>query len=247
MINRRLIAFFLWYDIIGESMKFIQYVLAWLITFILIIIVLISSFNLAIYGDSQYHFFEYEYKKYEIDDKLNLEMPIIMDVTDHILNYLRGNEDNLSYILEDERDFFNEQDLFHMQDVREIFITVFNFNWFLIISFIILLLIFIYIKGDWKKDLPNFYFINLLLFLIFLSVVTILSIINFKEVFYFLHEILFDNNLWMFQSQNDLMIHLFPLEFFKDFSIRIGIIFLIILFFVTYFFIKWRKIIKNNK
>ena len=142
-------------------MKFIQHFLAWLITFILIIIVLISSFKVAIYGDSQYHFFENEYKKYEIDDKLNLEMPIIMDITDHILNYLRGNEDNLSYILDDGRDSFNEQDLFHMQDVREIFITVFNFNWFLIISFIILLLIFIYIKGDWKNILPNFYFLNL--------------------------------------------------------------------------------------
>lgn len=227
-------------------MKIIQYILTWLITFILIIIVLISSFNLAIYGDSQYHFFEYEYKKYEIDDKLNLEMPIIMDVTDHILNYLRGNEDNLSYILEDERDFFNEQDLFHMQDVREIFITVFNFNWFLIISFIILLLIFIYIKGDWKNILPNFYFINLFLFFIVSLIVFIFCLVDFEGMFYFFHSILFDNNLWLFQPQSDLMIQLFPLEFFKDFGVRLVMIFIVFIFLLTLFFIKWKRIVKNK-
>ena len=246
MINRRLIAFFLWYDIIGESMKFIQYVLALIITFILIIIVLISSFNLAIYGDSQYHFFENEYIKYEIADKLDLEIPIIMDITDHILNYLRGNEDNLSYILEDGRDFFNEQDLFHMQDVREIFITVFNFNWFLIISLIILLLIFIYIKGDWKNILPNLYFINLFLFFIISSVIFILCLVVFKEMFYFFHSILFDNNLWLFQPQSDLMIQLFPLEFFKDFGVRLVMIFIVFIFLLTLFFIKWKRIVKNK-
>ena len=169
-----------------------------------------------------------------------------MDITDHILNYLRGNEDNLSYILEDGRDFFNEQDLFHMQDVREIFITVFNFNWFLIISLIILLLIFVYIKGDWKNILPNFYFINLFLFFIVSLIVFIFCLVDFEGMFYFFHSILFDNNLWLFQPQSDLMIQLFPLEFFKDFGVRLVMIFIVFIFLLTLFFIKWKRIVKNK-
>ena len=46
---------------------------------------------------------------------------------------------------------------------------------------------------------------------------------NFNKYFVIFHEIFFDNDLWQFNPETDLMIRMLPEGLFADFAARIGI------------------------
>ena len=99
--------------------KWLHKILAILPSISLIVILLISSFEIGAYGD--WDFYEKEYEKYKVADELYMEMPDIMKVTKFMMSYLRGNEKKLSIETEVEgniQDFFNEKDRLHMADVQ---------------------------------------------------------------------------------------------------------------------------------
>ena len=59
-------------------MKKLQCFLAVLAMFLVIIGVLVTSFEIVIYGDPQYQFYEKEYRKYEVADSLDMELEDVM-------------------------------------------------------------------------------------------------------------------------------------------------------------------------
>ena len=93
--------------------------------FLLVVSLLLTSFQIAIYGDSKYHFYEEEYRKYRVTESLGMELSDVMTVTDHMMDYLIGREEKLSIETDVDgkrQDFFNEQDRLHMADVKNLFL-----------------------------------------------------------------------------------------------------------------------------
>ena len=85
---------------------------------------LIFSIWLAVYGDSNYRFYKKEYQRYEVTEDLDMSIDHVMYVTEHMMNYLIGKEEELSVVTTvegREQDFFNERDRLHMRDVRNLF------------------------------------------------------------------------------------------------------------------------------
>ena len=58
--------------------------------FLFILSLLITSFKLVIYGDSEYRFYEKLYTKYNVTESLNMKMEDVMEVTDYMMAYLIG-------------------------------------------------------------------------------------------------------------------------------------------------------------
>ena len=63
-------------------MKKLHHVLAVAAMLLLVLALLLTSFQLAIYGDPDYRFYEREYAKYNVTESLDMEMEDVMDVTD---------------------------------------------------------------------------------------------------------------------------------------------------------------------
>ena len=101
------------YDTMGMEVlgvKRIDKIMALVAMFLLIIAILLTSFQVAIYGDSEYKFYEKEYAKYNVTASLHMEMEDVMKVTDHMMDYLIGKEEELSIVTMvegKEQDFFN--------------------------------------------------------------------------------------------------------------------------------------------
>ena len=124
----------------------------------LILILLLSAFEMAAYGD--FGFYEKEYEKYEIQNTLPMEMDDIMDVTKKMMAYLKGDREELSVmtIIGGERqDFFNEQDRFHMGEVRDLFLAGFALRKIAVVVLVISVAILFFLKADWKRILPKAY------------------------------------------------------------------------------------------
>ena len=219
--------------------------------FLLIIAMLLTSFQLVIYGDPEYRFYEKEYEKYTVTEALNMKIVDVMKVTDHMMAYLIGKEDELSIVTEVDgqtQDFFNEQDRLHMADVRNLFLGGLKLRTVCLIVFLVLLVLLIARKEDWKHLLPKAYFIAVGVFLALIAFLAVAFSIDFTKCFTIFHQIFFTNDLWLFDEDTDYMIRMLPEEFFSDMVIRIGMSFVGMLLLLLIMFLIWnRKVKKNDK
>ena len=206
-------------------MKQIQKISAVIMMFLLIGVLLLTSFQAAIYGDSQYRFYEREYKKYQVADSLNMTMDNIMDVTDQMMAYLIGNKAELSVITDvdgETQDFFNEQDRFHMGEVKDLFLGGLKIRNIMLVAVLLILILLAAWKADLIKLLPRAYFVTLGITGVITVVLGGLFASDFDKYFRIFHEIFFDNDQWMFDPATDYMIRMLPEGFFYDFVFRIG-------------------------
>ncbi|MDO4313119.1 MAG: TIGR01906 family membrane protein [Eubacteriales bacterium] len=206
-------------------MKKIRNLLGVAAMMLLVAALLLTSFQMAIYGDREYRFYQREYEKYQVAESLNMEMEDIMDVTDQMMAYLIGQKEELSVITKVDgrtQDFFNEQDRFHMGEVRNLFLGGLRLrNYFLIITAALIILLALW-KAELGRILPAAYFTALGIFGVLTAVLGGLIASDFNKYFTIFHEIFFDNDLWIFDPATDYMIRMLPEGFFYDFVIRIG-------------------------
>lgn len=222
-----------------------QKLLAAAFMFLLILVVLITSFQMAIYGDPEYKFYRKEYAKYNVTADLYMQMDDVMDVTDHMMAYLIGEEEELSVMTNVEgrdQDFFNEQDRLHMADVKNLFLGGLKLRTICLTGMILLLIIMIRSKASLSRMLPKAYFTALGVFIAVVAFLGIAFTVDFTGCFTIFHKIFFTNDLWMFDPAQDYMIRMLPEGFFADMVLRIGEIFIIMLIVLWAGFIGWRRI-----
>lgn len=205
-------------------MKVIEKIVSVFAAASLIIVLLISVAEAAIYMDFTYY--QKEYEKYEVLDDLQMSMDDVMDVTHKMMEYLRGDRDELSVITNVggiKQDFFNEQDRFHMGEVRDIFCKALEIRRIAAALLIGCMLILLGRKADWKRYVSVSYLWIAGILASVTGILVVLMIRNFNQCFVIFHEIFFDNDLWMFDPETDYMIRMLPEGFFADFAARIGV------------------------
>ena len=209
-------------------MKTIQRAAAFIAMFCVIIAMLITSFQIAIYGDPDYRFYQKEYEKYQVTESLYMDMEDVMEVTSYMMDYLIGKEEVLSIETEVEgrtQDFFNEQDRLHMEDVKNLFLGGLKLRTVMLLLAAVLVLFLILTKADLKKMLTGAYFAALGVFAILIAGLLVSFAVDFTASFTVFHEIFFTNDLWMFDPAEDYMIRMLPEGFFYDMVMRIGAFF----------------------
>ena len=215
-------------------MKKIQWIAGMLLAFSIMAVLLITSFEVAMYAD--FGVYEREYEKYDVLSELDMTMDDTMHVTREMMAYLRGDRDELSVITTvegKEKDFFNEQDRFHMAEVRDLFIGGLDIRLGAAAAAVLCLLFLFISRADWKKIIPRCYQVALAIVGVLAILLGIACAVDFNAVFVEFHHIFFDNDLWLFDPAEDYMIRMLPEGLFADMVARIGILFvgsLLILF-----------------
>ncbi len=169
----------------------------------------------------------------------------------HLMRYLIGKERDLQIEVEIDgkiSPFFNEQDIFHMGEVRDIFIGLLRLRnvLFLMIS-AILVLLFTAFKHHMNAVFKTAYRSIFILFFIQM-IVGLLSWTDFDRAFILFHKIVFNNDKWLFDPETDLMINILPQELFFESAVLIIILYLVsmlIEIFVFYLLSKAKKVDYN--
>ena len=217
----------------------------------MLIILLISSFEIGAYSD--FAWYEKEYAKYNVLDDLEMEMSDVMHVTEEMMAYLRGNRKNLvvdTVVDGKEREFFNEREKAHMVDVKNLFV---GGLWLRRGAILVLGVIFVVLfatKADWKRLLPKSFLIGMGSFIGVTLGAGLLFMSDFNKYFTIFHEIFFTNDLWLLDPDTDLLIRMLPEGFFLDMVLRIGYIFvslMAVLLFISVLGLRRDKIRKTNK
>ena len=204
-------------------MKLLHKVLGILCGFALMIILLITSIEAVTYWTPGYY--EKEYAKYGVLNDVHMEMDDLLDVTDEMMAYLRGSQEDLhvpTIVDGQPREFFNDREIAHMEDVRGLFLgglALRRISLGLIVACVLLLLL---LKADIRRVLPKMICIGSALFFAVLAVLAGIISTDFNQYFIMFHHIFFNNDLWMLNPDTDLLINIVPEPFFMDTAARIA-------------------------
>lgn len=223
----------------GKIKKILQWIVGVIFSLLIIFVILISSFEIVLYSDMS--IYRKEYEKYEVLDELDMTMEDAMYVTREMMDYLRGNGETLSVITEVEgkrQDFFNEQDRFHMEEVRDIFVGGLRWRTASLVAAIVCLILLYISRADLRKILSQTYWAAMGIVLIPTAGIGIAAAVDFNSAFVRFHHIFFDNDLWLFDPAEDFMIRMLPEGLFYDMAFRVGSLFagvLAVLFLLSIF------------
>lgn len=218
------------------NLKVTGWILGLICTFSLIVMVLITSIEFVIYDSEGY--FEKQYKKYNVADVVKMEMDDLLTVTDEMMGYLKGKQDDLTIMTKiagEEREFFNEKEKAHMVDVKKLFLGAIHIRRIAAVAVLFSIMALILMKYDYKRILFRSFQIGSGIFFILAAVISLIVSTDFTKYFTVFHEIFFTNDLWMLDPNVDLLVNIVPEPFFIDTAIYICSLFttIIIILLVT--------------
>jgi len=162
----------------------------------LTLLIILSNFYFLVFNENFY------LKQAEKQNTLQYKENYI-----NIINYLKNNEPLKN---------FNEKEVLHMKDVKNIIQNTIYLLYLSIISSLTIIFYFIY-KKQYKKINSSLKYssITTIAFLLIFSAITLMS---FEKSFIYFHKIFFTNDLWILNPVTDLLINLLPQQFFINFT-----------------------------
>lgn len=225
-------------------MKLLSHIFGILCAFCLMIIFLITSVEAVVYWTPGY--FEKEYEKYQVPETVHMEMDDLLEVTDEMMAYLRGEREDLHIMTTVDgqtREFFNDREIAHMEDVQDLFLGAITLRRILLATAVLCVILMAVLKADLKKLLPKCLCMGSGLFFLLAAGLGILISTDFTKYFIIFHKIFFRNDLWILDPSTDLLINIVPEPFFSDTALRIGITFggMVVLLLAVCAFILFRQ------
>lgn len=225
-------------------MKLLSHIFGILCAFCLMIIFLITSVEAVVYWTPGY--FEKEYEKYQVPETVHMEMDDLLEVTDEMMAYLRGEREDLHIMTTVDgqaREFFNDREIAHMEDVQGLFLGAITLRRILLATAVLCVILMAVLKADLKKLLPKCLCMGSGLFFLLAAELGILISTDFTKYFIIFHKIFFRNDLWILDPSTDLLINIVPEPFFSDTALRIGITFggMVVLLLAVCAFILFRQ------
>ena len=199
-------------------MKYIHRTAGIITAFCLMIILFITSVEAVVYWTPGY--FEKEYAKYNVLDSLpSMTMDDLLHVTDEMMDYLRGDRDDLHVTTTmggEQREFFNEREIAHMEDVRSLFLKALSIRRICLVLGAGLLILMAATKARMGRVLPPFLCMGTGLFFALITVLGLIISTDFTKYFIMFHHIFFTNDLWILDPATDMLINIVPEGFFMD-------------------------------
>lgn len=205
-----------------------------LCAFLLMGVFLITAIEAVVYWTPGY--FEKEYTKYNVlNDLPEMTMDDLLTVTEEMMSYLRDNREDLHVFTnmgDEYREFFNEREIAHMVDVKELFmggLWIRRIGLLFTAAFALGLLFWSRDHADRKQMIKTKVPYALCLgtgifFALALAIAGLVST-NFHKYFFIFHYIFFDNDLWILNPATDMLINIVPEPFFVDTAVRIALAF----------------------
>lgn len=193
-----------------------------------LIVILFTSMQFVCYHD--YSFYQKEYEKYNVLANLPEGVPMtgensLMTVTEHMMKYLIGDKDTPDLQIQIEtadglRDFFCERDLLHMYDCKVLVRKAVQLRYICIMLVIFLLVYgrFAIVRETkaWLRATGKGLLIGSAVFFGLAALLAVYMLANFSTAFVRFHLIFFDNDLWLLDPAESLLINILPEEFFFD-------------------------------
>lgn len=184
-------------------------------------------------------FFSWHYNRAETAAEIGIEPDELMRITRELLDYMRGRRDTLHGITAEVRgrdelasraygeNFFTAREITHMYDVRDLYDRLFMVRNIALFSLIALVLGLFYIREKPLYRLSRCSREVLAGFFALMLALGVLISLDFRRSWDIFHYIFFRHDVdqtWRLRQFVDLMINMFPLDFFLNISIFVAVL-----------------------
>ena len=178
------------------------------------------------------YIYEYNLNFYPITERTSLEIEEIREINSQIKNYFFDETEFL------EVSIFNEKEIFHMKDVKDIINNLFLYGKLSSVVFVIITLICV---KKYKVRIYSVFKASSIVYSAMLLSLAIGFLISFNKLFIIFHEIAFSNDLWKLNINEDYLLMMYPENFFRDIALLILIFSISINFFLFFAFKSLKK------
>lgn len=195
-----------------------------------------SLFLIIILGSIFFHsfnrsYYKVQYEKLNTAETMGISSNELSTGTGVLLDYIVDHRDNLDYELDSGVPFFNQREIDHMVDVKDLYLGA---RIVLIISIVVFIVLGIIYSLDGLKSLLFIFRESFrhafVLFGLILILIGAYALIDFNGFWTNFHHLFFRNDLWLLNPATDRLIQMVPLPFFTQlvFSILFTILLLVI-------------------
>ncbi len=178
------------------------------------------------------YIYEYNLNSYPITERTSLEIEEIREINTQIKNYFFDETEFL------EVSIFNEKEIYHMKDVKDIINNLFLYGKLSSVVFVIISLICV---KKYKVRIYSVFKASSIVYSAILLALAIGFLISFNKLFIIFHEIAFSNDLWKLNINEDYLLMMYPENFFRDIALLILIFSISINFFLFFAFKSLKK------
>ena len=178
------------------------------------------------------YIYEYNLNFYPITERTSLEIEEVREINSQIKNYFFDETEFL------EVSIFNEKEIYHMKDVKDIINNLFLYGKLSSVVFVIIALICV---KKYKVRIYSVFKASSIVYSAMLLALAIGFLISFNKLFIIFHEIAFSNDLWKLNINEDYLLMMYPENFFRDIALLILILSIGINFFLFFAFKSLKK------
>ena len=178
------------------------------------------------------YIYEYNLNFYPITERTSLEIEEIREINSMIQNYFFDESEFI------EVSIFNEKEIYHMKDVKDIINSLFLYGKLSSILFAIITLLCV---KRFSVKINSVFKTSSIIYSAILVLLALGFLISFNKLFIVFHEIAFSNDLWKLNINEDYLLMMYPENFFRDIALLILIFSISINFFLFFAFKSLRK------
>ena len=178
------------------------------------------------------YIYEYNLNFYPITERTSLEIEEIREINSMIQNYFFDESEFI------EVSIFNEKEIYHMKDVKDIINSLFLYGKLSSILFVIITLLCV---KRFSVKINSVFKTSSIIYSAILVLLALGFLISFNKLFIVFHEIAFSNDLWKLNINEDYLLMMYPENFFRDIALLILIFSISVNFFLFFAFKSLKK------
>ena len=193
--------------------------------------------------------YEYNWTRNQISQNTGIKIDQLNQVSDQIKDYFRDDQVKLEVLLQqpgkEVLNLFNQKEIDHMVDVKNLIKTTILFERVGLILLIIFFVFYLFREGyiSFYENLKRIMLVSFLIWSILLFLIVFGMIVDFNYTFTLFHKIMFTNDLWILDPNSDFLFMIYPQRFFLEISAAIIILFILINLIIFLSFYSIRKLI----
>ncbi|MEA4915465.1 MAG: TIGR01906 family membrane protein [Christensenella sp.] len=205
--------------------KLISVGMATLASMLLIFIVVFTSIGFVINDET---FVNNEFTKLAISSKMGISNSDLVTSFNRLVDYMEGDASDINVTVtvngEQKQMFDYPQEVEHMADVQKLYTTIASYR---DVSVLVMLILFLFAAVINFRKAPQYlaqgYLSGSFVFLLIFGFLGTWAALDFSNFWTFFHEMLFWNDLWLFDGTQSRMINMLPEQIFADIVARIGL------------------------
>ncbi|UCH51244.1 MAG: TIGR01906 family membrane protein [Chloroflexota bacterium] len=163
--------------------------------------------------------YEYGFDKYEISQATSIDRLQLKIIAQHLIDYFNLKINTAQIVVGEqggEFNLFNERELVHLEDVRNLIqLDYWIQRGTLLLLIICLLVLFFGFNAGWRTVVKGLFWGSLVTVGL-MSIIALWALFGFERFFLLFHLVSFSNEYWILDPAKDYLIRLFPEGFFYD-------------------------------